>query len=409
MGCLRKIGPFMAENPGMASAAHRAKSGAISIALGYALFAGLWILLSDRVMGLWITDPDALVRASMLKGWFFVAVTTLLLYSLVRRLAASLVEAQQRELDMAQERKQPPPMLVAIADASDDAIFAKDEEGRYLFLNAAAARILGTDVEQALGRNNRSLLPLEPADAVEAIEERVRETGQTESAEQTVQTAYGERRFLTTRGPMRGHDGKVFGTYGIARDITAAKQAESDLRLLADDLSATLQAIPDLMFEFDAEGHYIKAKALNEALLAAPQQQLAGRTAREVLPAEAADTVMQALAAAARSGTDFGRTIVLPLASGDRHFELSVARKPVAEGQPERFIVLSRDITERQRVEAELRQRNQELERFNRAATERELRMVALKREVNAWARDAGQAEPYDTSFADAPRSSAAP
>jgi len=54
-------------------------------------------------------------------------------------------------------------------------------------------------------------------------------------------------------------------------------------------------------------------------------------------------------------------------------------------------------------AEAELRQRNQELERFNRAATERELRMVALKREVNELARAAGRPAPYDTSFADAP------
>ena len=50
--------------------------------------------------------------------------------------------------------------------------------------------------------------------------------------------------------------------------------------------------------------------------------------------------------------------------------------------------------------QVELRQRNQELERFNRAATERELRMVALKREVNELARAAGRPQPYDTAFA---------
>jgi PAS domain S-box-containing protein len=172
---------------------------------------------------------------------------------------------------------------------------------------------------------------------------------------------------------------------------------------VADDLSATLQAIPDVMFEFDVEGRYLKVKSLNESLLAAPAEHLLGRRVSEVLPAEAAATLMQSLAAAGVAGSDFGRTMWLPLTSGVGHFELSVARKPALAGQGERFVVLSRDISSRKAAEAELRQRNQELERFNRAATEREVRMVALKREVNELARAAGRPAPYDTSFADAP------
>ena len=70
---------------------------------------------------------------------------------------------------------------------------------------------------------------------------------------------------------------------------------------------------------------------------------------------------------------------------------------------------MSRDITERVAVEAELRQRNQELERFSDAATERELRMIALKREVNELARAAGRPAPYDVSYADVVNSSAVP
>jgi PAS domain S-box-containing protein len=63
---------------------------------------------------------------------------------------------------------------------------------------------------------------------------------------------------------------------------------------------------------------------------------------------------MQALAAAAQAGTDFGRTITLPLPGGERHFELSVARKPVPAGEEGRFVVLSRDVTARHAAEAEL-------------------------------------------------------
>ena len=56
------------------------------VVLIYALFAAGWILFSDSLLGLLLTDPEHLLIASTLKGWSFVAVTSLLLWSLLRRL-----------------------------------------------------------------------------------------------------------------------------------------------------------------------------------------------------------------------------------------------------------------------------------------------------------------------------------
>lgn len=379
----------------------RGPGGVFTVVLAYALFAALWILLSDRALGLLFRDPETLVRASMFKGWFFVAVTSLLLWGLMRRFAGTLLEAHRRELALEHERELPPPMLTAIADASSDVIFAKDLEGRYVLFNSAAARLVGQAAEAVIGRDALAVFPAPQAQRLMAQDRRICASGQPETHEERLQTADGERVFLAVKGPLRGADGKIFGTYGISRDITERKREEEALRRLADDLDATLQAIPDLLFELDAQGRYVGVKALDRSLLAVPTEQLIGRTVAQVLPAEAAATVMAALAAAGEKGSDFGRTLVLSLPGGDRHFELSVARKPALAGQGERFVVLSRDITARRAAEAELRERNRELERFNRAATERELRMVALKREVNELARAAGRPAPYDVSFAD--------
>jgi two-component system, sensor histidine kinase and response regulator len=52
----------------------------------YAAFASLWILLSDRAVEWLWSDPAHITLASTLKGWLFVAVTSLLLYGLMRRL-----------------------------------------------------------------------------------------------------------------------------------------------------------------------------------------------------------------------------------------------------------------------------------------------------------------------------------
>lgn len=50
---------------------------------GYALFATLWILLSDRVIGALYPDPELLVKWSVYKGLGFVAVTSGLLFFLM--------------------------------------------------------------------------------------------------------------------------------------------------------------------------------------------------------------------------------------------------------------------------------------------------------------------------------------
>jgi PAS domain S-box-containing protein len=61
------------------------------------------------------------------------------------------------------------------------------------------------------------------------------------------------------------------------------------------------------------------------------------------------------------------------------------------------------DISPMKQVEAELKRRNQELERFDRASVGRELEMIRLKRQVNELAQALGRAAPYDLAFLDGP------
>ncbi len=57
----------------------------LAIVLIYAIFAGLWILLSDKLVQFLFSSPEQIILASMLKGWLFVGVSSLLLYNLMRR------------------------------------------------------------------------------------------------------------------------------------------------------------------------------------------------------------------------------------------------------------------------------------------------------------------------------------
>lgn len=62
---------------------------ALTVVLLYAAFATLWILLSDKVVE-WLFDVQPQVTlANVLKGWAFIVVTSLLLYLLISRPAAT--------------------------------------------------------------------------------------------------------------------------------------------------------------------------------------------------------------------------------------------------------------------------------------------------------------------------------
>lgn len=140
----------------------------------------------------------------------------------------------------------------------------------------------------------------------------------------------------------------------LRRSMTEVSREKQAAELAHEQLTATLETIPDLLFEMDGDGNYLSVIAADKGLLVAPESQLVGRNVRQFLPAPAASTVLEALAAAGAGGTDYGRQLSLSLDGGEAWFELSVARKKTHAGETPHFILLSRDITGRKKAEAEL-------------------------------------------------------
>jgi len=145
------------------------------------------------------------------------------------------------------------------------------------------------------------------------------------------------------------------------------REAEEELRRERNQLNALVQAIPDLLFDLGLDGRYYACHARQNEKLAAPLSELIGRTVAEVMPADAAAVCLAALQEAAEKGQSSGRQFMLGLEDGSHWFELSVARKQVAPGESLRFIVLSRDITERKQIEEQLRHAKEVAEAANRA------------------------------------------
>jgi PAS domain S-box-containing protein len=142
------------------------------------------------------------------------------------------------------------------------------------------------------------------------------------------------------------------------------KRQEGAMLAARSQLQATLDAIPDLLFELGLDGRYHDYHSPRTDLLAAPAADLLGKKVTDVLPPAAAEVVMAALREAHATGRSHGKQFELPLPQGRLWFELSVSRKLDDPGREPRFIVLSRDITERKSMELALRAST---ERLNQA------------------------------------------
>ena len=138
------------------------------------------------------------------------------------------------------------------------------------------------------------------------------------------------------------------------RYLFRGQQALLDLRAAEARNAALLNAVPDLLFELDIDGRYIDYRAPDAQLLYAPAETFLGKTVTDILPAAAAAACLASLRAAHEHGFSSGAQFELLLPHRTKWFELSVASKAAAPGEKARFIVLSRDITERKTAEAGL-------------------------------------------------------
>lgn len=116
-------------------------------------------------------------------------------------------------------------------------------------------------------------------------------------------------------------------------------------------LQATLDAIPDLLFDIDLNGIIHNYHTNQPELLTVAPEKFLGKSFHQFLPEHACDIVHEALNEAAEKGMSSGKCYSLMLPRGHATFELSVSRKADEHEGVARFVVLSRDITQRKESE----------------------------------------------------------
>ena len=121
-------------------------------------------------------------------------------------------------------------LLDRILECTEDPVFAKDREGRYLVVNPAAAHCAGTEPGEMIGRSDDGLFPPETARWFREVDERILATGRGEHHEDVIEVESGPRSYLTRKNPLRSSDGRITGLVGIARDVTELRHAEEALQ-----------------------------------------------------------------------------------------------------------------------------------------------------------------------------------
>jgi len=118
-------------------------------------------------------------------------------------------------------------LVDSIVEGSEDAIFAKDLEGRYLLANSALADSLGTTPASILGRTDRAFFEGETLRAIQSADRQVLESGLPLQYEFEVTTpGTGTGTYLLSKSPLRTPAGEIRGLIGIGRDVTDLRRSQ---------------------------------------------------------------------------------------------------------------------------------------------------------------------------------------
>lgn len=259
-------------------------------------------------------------------------------------------------------------LLRVLMETSPDRIYFKDLQSRFVRNSAAHARDLGVNTpEECIGKTDFDFFSREHAERAFADEQEIIRTGVPVIAKiERLTRLDGSKGWASsTKMPWRDASGRIIGTFGLTRDITAAKEAEEKLNEERILLRTIIDHLPSRLYVKDTSSRYVlNNRAHLAALGVRSQDETRGRTTLDFFPGERGQ---QALAddrqvfgggppMINQEKSDFGP-------DGDVHWSL-VTKVPLrdAHNRVVGLVGISHDITRRKRAEEELRRRSAEME-----------------------------------------------
>jgi len=223
-----------------------------------------------------------------------------------------------------------------------------DEEYRLLGYAPGAVEANAENFLRAVHADDR--------DRVSAEMERAMRPGEHRPyrVEHRVALADGER-IVEEQGRVTfSPEGRPLRMIGTTLDITERQLAIREAMQRNSEMEAIFQALPDLYFRMDRDGTILDYRAQRQDELYVPPEQFLGRRIQDVLPPAVSETFLEKRSELEHSGELQTFEYQLQVPQGLRTFEARLTR--LAAGSND-LVAVVRDITERKRVEEEIRYR----------------------------------------------------
>jgi PAS domain S-box-containing protein len=254
--------------------------------------------------------------------------------------------------------------LAAIVRSSHDAIISKTLDGVIVTWNRAAEQLYGYPAGEVVGRHAELLYPperrQEESDILaqisrgerldQYITERIRQDGGTVSV-------------TLGASPIIDAAGEVVGVATVSRDIGRLRRVEAKWR-------AMLEAAPDAIVAVDSTGRITLVNAQTERLFGYRREELLGQLveilvpehARHVHPGHRSRYLVEPKPRPMGAGLELSA-----LRRDGTQFPAEISLSAIETDEGELVAAAIRDVSERIRFERQLREKNLELEKANKA------------------------------------------
>jgi len=148
-----------------------------------------------------------------------------------------ITRRKQAQAELAYERD----LLRTLLDNSQDFIYFKDRDSRFLRCSKALSQKFGNGAVGLTGKTDFDLFAEEHARSAFEDEQEIMRSGRPLIGKVEREIAKDGRKSwaLTSKMPLRNQAGEIIGTFGISKDITAIKEAEAKLEAVHRQLLDT--------------------------------------------------------------------------------------------------------------------------------------------------------------------------
>jgi PAS domain S-box-containing protein len=285
--------------------------------------------------------------------------------------------------------------LAAIVESSDDAIFSKTLEGTITSWNQGAERLYGYTAEEIVGQPVSVLVPPERADESAFIMDKIKRREATDHFETVRRRKDGRLVDVSVNiSPVTDAAGQLVGASTIARDITARKRAERDLRESEERKAGILNTALDCIITIDHTGKIVEFNPAAERTFGYRKEDVLGREMAEmIVPPSLRERHYRGLAhyLATGEGPVLGRRIEMPALRADgTELLVELAIVAIRRDGPPLFTAYLRDLTESKRLEGRRAARLAVTQTLAEAATLSEAVPRILESICDALAWDVG-------------------